>query len=237
VSEHKGSLEEKISARLRPASAVRQALARVAGSPRIEAGSPRIEAADLLNLALDPDEPMEFRLDAVTILLAMERPDEEGLRKLLACGDRTVFIEALKSIKSFGVSWALRDLIVAANTTKEADRRAVLAWALAAYRDSVDAQKTLLDLATNDSSSLVREHATESLGEFRSNSVSKTLLHILAVGSSAERFWALFSLGNLADPSAADAVRGCLEDQTAVPGLGTISEEAEWALGKILAGG
>jgi HEAT repeat protein len=209
---------------------VQNALARLSVDPR------HIEAAELRRLALDNSASMQSRLDAATILTAMQEPDEEGIQNLLACEDPTVFIETLKSIRSFRVEWALRHLIRGAKAGEDPARRAVFAWTLAAYPASAETESVLLDLATNDSSPEVREHAIESLGEFHSDRAVKVLLHILVDGSAPERFWALFSLGTLADPVAADGIRGCLQDRTAISGLGTIAEEANWALAKIEGG-
>jgi HEAT repeat protein len=135
-----------------------------------------IEAGGLQWLALNENAPMESRLDAVTLLTAMKEPDDEGLQKLFVCGDRTIFIETLKSIKTFGVPWALAHLIAAAKASEDPAQRAVFAWALAAYPDSSEAETVLLDTVTHDSSPTVREHAIESLGEFRSDAVIETLV-------------------------------------------------------------
>jgi len=233
MGEFTGQILKKISPRLRQATSVKSALARLADRSRME-------AADLAMLALDSDAPMQSRLDATTLVAAMQEPDEQGIQNLLSCEDRTVFIETLKSIRSFGTEWALRYLITAAKASQDPARQAVLAWTLAAYPASAEAESVLLDLAKNDRPPTVREHAIESLGEFHSDGVVRVLTRILEEGSAAERFWALFSLGTqgtLAAPVAIDGIRSCLEDQTGIPGLGTIAEEARWALARIQDGG
>jgi HEAT repeat protein len=230
MTEFEGQLLERIVPRLRLADPVQRALARLA--ERGHTGT-----ADLRRLALDNESPMQSRLDAAIILTAMKEPDEEGIRSLLDCEDRTLFVETVKSLRSLSEEWALRCVLAAARNSDDPSRRPLFAWALAGYPTSAEAESALLSLATSDDSPAVREHAIESLGEFHSGRVVNVLLDILAGGPAPERFWALFSLGNLAAPTAAEGVRGCLQDRTAIPGLGTIAEEASWALARIQEGG
>jgi HEAT repeat protein len=229
MTESERRLLEGVLPRLRLADAVQGALARLA-----EHG--HTETADIRRLAFDNTSPMQSRLDAVTLLTAMKDPDEEAIHGLFAIENETLFIETVKSMKSLSVEWALQWELVAARDTNDPSRRALIAWALAAYPTSVDAETSLLNLATNDDSPTVREHAIEALGEFHSSAVVKVLLDILSRGLPTERFWALFSLGNLAAPVAAEGVRSCLQDYTAIPGFGTIAEEASWALARIQEG-
>jgi hypothetical protein len=193
----------------------------------------QLRSADIQALVDDTASPLNVRLDAITILLALQEPRTELLDRLLNCDDRTIFIETVKSARSLGVAWALPYLVVGIGAEKDPEKRAILAWALAAFSAYPGVEGTLLDASVNDNASIVREHAIESLGVFRSTRVTEALVHFLEEGSPSERFWALYSLGNLADESATQAIRLCLRDQTEIPRLGTIADEAEWALTRI----
>lgn len=220
-------LLSEVAPRLRLLDAVQNAVARLSS-----AGYSRMEA--LPRLALSGEAPIEFRLDAVALLAAATRDPGGGwVGSLLACEEDIVFIEALKAMRNFGPEAALLPLTEATKSTGNPRRRAVLAWALAAYPGNTEAEAALVMLAEGDGEAVVREHAIESLGEFRSSRSLKTLVHSLESGSETERFWALFSLGNLGDPVAVDAIRRCLDDHTEIPGLGTIADEANRALAKI----
>jgi len=215
--------EREIVPRLRNSQIVRDALRRLTGQ-----GKREVESAEML--AVNGEATLDQRLDAITIVTALKRGSADVLLSLLSSDDQTIVIEALKSIRNFRTEWARPILVNAVRSCKEPSKRAVFAWALAAYRKDDDVERALLEVAVRDDDSEVRNHAIESLGEFRSDGVLEALLKILESGPPAERFWALYSLGTLADARAVDMVKRSVQDQTPVPGFGTIADEARWAL-------
>jgi HEAT repeat protein len=222
--------EYRIPVRLRRKEIVRSALQRLASQGNVE-------AADIQALALDTRLPFDLRRDAIVIVLAAARPNEELLRDLLQSGDRFTATETLKIIKYLGTEWALPELATGARTSDDPSQRSLFAWALAAYPTNSVAEGVLIEILASDSAAIVRDHAIESLGEFPSPRVVEALVQVLERGGASERFWALFSLGNLANPNTREAISQCLQDQTVIPGYGTIAEEAKAALIKIEHGG
>ncbi len=220
------SIEGGIPARLRELETVREALERLAGQGKREVG-------DVEALARDSAAVTDSRLDAITALMAMEEGRVDILRDLLDSNDRMLCIETLKSIRNVGTEWAIPDLIARTYSCNDPSRRAVFAWTLAAYPNNANVQSVLLEVMTQDGDRSVREHAIEALSEFRSPPVLDALLCALKQGSAGERFWALYSLGTLADPQASEAVARYLDDQTEIPNYGTVAHEARWALDKI----
>lgn len=190
----------------------------------------KVDVKFIRALALDGTASIGLRLDAITMLLALEESSREAVRDLLNCGDNVIVIETLKSIKALRTEWALPEVVAGLKTTVEERKRAVLAWTLAAFSMNRDVQKLLLNVVSNDGSSTVRNHAIEALGRFRSPKVVEALLGVLKNGNAGERFWALYSLGELADPRAKDAIRAHLHDRSLVPGFGTVGDEAQRVL-------
>lgn len=221
MAEDRSPIHERISPRLRRADLVRSGLDRLASRGKVQVN-------DVSDLALDNSSPIELRLDTIAALLAMEEGDEAVLHKLLGSDDRMIVVEALKSIRHFGTHWAIPELITQRETSVDASKPAILAGALADPRTS-DAQSILLDVMASDTDVGVREHAIESLGEFRSPTVVKALLHILEWGSPREGYWTLwtlYSLGTLADLQTSEAIVQHLGDQTVIPEFGTIAPAA-----------
>jgi HEAT repeat protein len=155
------------------------------------------------------------------------------LGDLLDSSDRVLVIETLKSIKNARTEWAVPSLIVRLKSCSDPSSRAALAWTLGAYPKNASVQDALLEVMAGDSDQAVRDHAIESLGDFRSPVVLNARLRVLEQGSASERFWSLYSLGKLADSQASAAITRCLHDQTVIPHFGTVADEARWALEKI----
>lgn len=219
-------IHERVSARLRQVDLVRDSLARLASQGKVWVN-------DVSALALDTTSPVELRLDAIVALLSTEEGDEVLLRKLLASDDRMIIIETLKFIRRLGTDWVIPELVAQVETCGDVSKRAVTAWSLAAYPENSGVQGVLLNVMARDTDLGVREHAIESLSEFRSRTVINALLRVLERGSPGERFWALYSLGTIGDPATAEAIAQHLGDETAIPEFGTIADEAHWALAKI----
>jgi HEAT repeat protein len=150
---------------------------------------------------------------------------------LLSKTDDYVFIESPKYC-GIWARWALETLLGAPNHVAQPKRRALFAWALAGYPKSARARDMLLT-SSADTEPLVREHAIEALAEFRFHAAKQRFLEILRRGSPVERYWALFGLGTQADSRGADAIREHLGDCAEVPGLGSVAQEAKWALEQI----
>ena len=225
----KGNIQEIISMRLRHSDPVQKALKRMASQGFTG-------AEDIKAIATNDKSPVDSRIDAVTAVLAMERGGEEVLSQLLNTEDRTVFVETLKAISMLQTEWALPELMVRLKTSADPEKRALFAWALAAYPNDRHAESLLREVIAKDHDAVVREHAIESLGAFESDESVNALLAALETGSARERFWALYGLGNLARPETAGHIRKYLEDQTTVAGFGTVSDEARRALAKITNG-
>jgi HEAT repeat protein len=219
-------IESGISTRLRELEAVRDAVQRVAAQGKREVG-------DVEALALDRAAPIMSRLDAITVLTAMPQGRAEVLGALLDSDDPMLVVETLKCVRNARTARAAPEIVARMKSCNEPRKRAVLAWALAAYPKDAGAQTALLEVMARDPSQSVRDHAIESLGEFRSPAVLNALLRVLEQGSASERFWALYSLGTLADPQAREAIARCLHDQTVNPEFGTVAGEARRALEKI----
>lgn len=215
-----------IPARLWELEAVREASQQLTSQGKGNIG-------DVEALALDKTAPIESRFDAITVLMAMERGRTDILRDLLGSNDPMIVIETLKSVRSTGTEWAIPELVSQLRSCGDPSKRAVCAWTLAAYPNNADVQSILLEVMTQDDDRSVREHAIEALSEFRSPPVLDALLCAMKQGSAGERFWALYSLGTLADPQASEAVAQYLDDQTVIPNYGTVAHEARWALDKI----
>jgi HEAT repeat protein len=221
-------LQREILPRLRNSPTVKQALRRLARH-----GNLKIQDAE--EFALDRLAPIDQRLDATTVVTAMKEGHDSVLRALLRGDDPTVFIEALKRIRNFRTEWAKPVLLNALRTSRDPSKRPIFAWALAAYPKDIEVEGALLRIATRDNDSNVRAHAIESLGQFHSGEVIDALCRILQRGSPTERYWALYSLGTLADLRAAEMVSRLSNDQTEIPGFGTIADEAQRALTMIAA--
>ena len=221
------STESRIPAELlRESVIVRDALQRLASQGKRD-------FSDVEALALDRTALIDSRLDAITVLMAMQENRADILPELLDSNDRMLVIETLKSIRNVGTEWAIPDLIVRMKSCSDPSKRAVFAWALGAYPKNADVQNALLKVMVRDPDLAVRDHAIESLSEFRSPTVLDALLGALERGSASERFWALYSLGTLADSRASEAIARCLHDQTVIPDFGTVADEARWALEQI----
>lgn len=223
------AIGRELQPRLRNSHIVRQAVRRL-----MSLGSHDLKDVD--TLALNSEAAIDQRLDAIVVLTALRRARAKVLGGLLASEDRLIVIETLKAIRNQGTEWAMPDLIVALRTCNDPSKRAVVAWALAAYPKESDVETALLELLAREDDPDVRDHAIESLSMFRSTRVLKTLLNMLESGSSRERFWALYSLGTLADPRATKAVTRYLHDPTVIPNFRTIGYEARWALSQIRSG-
>ena len=219
-------IESGIPTRLRELEAVRDAVQRVAAQGKRE-------VSDVEALALDKTAPIVSRLDAIAVLTAMPQGRAEVPGGLLDSDDRALVVETLKCVRNARTAWAAPEIVARVKSCHEPWKRAVLAWALAAYPKNTSAQTALLEVMARDPRQSVRDHAIESLGEFRSPVVLNALLRALEQGSASERFWARYSLGTLADPQAREAVARCLQDQTAIPDFGTVAGEARRALEKI----
>ena len=222
----KRNIQESISARLQHSDPVREALKRLASQGLVR---PDVIKA----MATNDKTPLDSRIDAVTVVLAMERGGEEVLSRLLDTEDRTVFVEVLKVIATLHTNWALPELMIRLKTCANPEKRALFAWALAAYPNADDVESLLREMMATDHDATVREHAIESLGAFKSDEATNALLSVLETGTATERFWSLYSLGNIARPETTNAIRKHLQDHTVIPGFGTISEEARKALTKI----
>ena len=226
MATRKVPIEHRLQSRLLGLKNVRDALERLAGCGKTE-------VAEIQTRALDPTVDMSSRVDAITIILALKRGPRRLLRHLLNSEDRTVVIETLKAIKFLSPEWALLEIILGVRRFEDSSKRAVFAWALGGYPNEKGAEDALLNVMAKESESTVRDHAIESLGEFNSQRATETLLHALGVGTSSERFWAIYSLGNVGDARAAEALSQYANEQTTIQGLGTIGDEARKALEKI----
>jgi len=207
--------------------------------PSVQESSQRLahrgvrDADQVKRLALDSSAKNDTRLDSITLFAASKEGDLDTLRLLLESRDDFLLIETLKRIREFGTEWAMPELISRVKMASDPSARAVFAWALAGYPDSGDAQDALLELIKREPDVTVRNHAIESLGEFRSAQVVNALLSVLEHGSVNERFWSLYSLGTIGDTRAVEAIKRCLQDETKIPDFGTISTEAKRALEEI----
>jgi len=184
-------------------------------------------------IATNDKSPFDSRIDAVIAVLAMERGGEEVLSHLLNTEDRTLFVETLKVIATLQTKWALPELMMRVKTCADPRKRALFAWGLAAYPKDNDAESLLGEVIATDDDADVREHAIEAMGAFESDKAVKALLAVLETGSARERFWALYSLGNLGRPETADVIRKYLQDHTVIANFDTVSDEARRALAKI----
>ena len=219
-------IRNEILAQLQHSDPVRKALKQLAS--RGVTKTDEIKA-----IATDDRSGVDSRIDAIIAILAVERGAEEVLCDLLDTEDRTVFVETLKVIASLHPRWALPELMTRLKTCVDPRKRALFAWVLAAYPKDGDAERLLRDVMVTDPDAVVREHAIEAMGVFESDKTVNALLAALETGSERERFWALYSLGNLARPETADVIRKYLQDHTAIAGFGTVSDEARQALAKI----
>jgi hypothetical protein len=184
-------------------------------------------------MTLDPTAAVDLRIDAITLFVASRQSGEGVLRVLLESGDMLIITETLKRIREFRTEWAVSEIIAKVKVVDEPSERAILAWALAGFSGNHDVVEVLMKLIKQDPDINVRNHAIESLSQFRSPRVVDALLSVLQRGSAIERFWALYSLGAIGDSRAVEAIGQCLQDQTFVQDFGTISSEAKWALGRI----
>jgi len=219
-------LRAKISPRLRNSGTIKEALRHLSGPNGSMAGN--LVETYALNDAL----PLDQRLSAITLLTSLTDGNAKLLQRLIGGDDRTLALEALKRINQFRTEWA-KPALLRGLRNLDASRRSIIAWSLSAFSDDSDIERALLLAATRDENLDVRAHAIEALREFRSEKVSKTLVRILQKGSPTERFWALYSLGTLADDTAAFAVTAYCDDHTEVPGFGSVGEEARWALSRM----
>lgn len=222
----KRNIKQSISAQLRDSEPVRKALGHLASRGMVGVD-------DVTAIATGPESQPDLRFDAITAVLAMEQAAEEVLTRLLDSVDRTIFVETLKAVAAFRTKWALPEVKKRLRTCTDPEKRALFAWTLAAYPDDREAENLLREVMATDRDANVREHAIEAAGAFGSGEVVKALLTALETGSPRERFWSLYSLGNLARPETANAVRKYLRDKTLIPGFGTIADEARQALAKI----
>ena len=220
-------LRQRMEPRLRKSTTVKEALERFGSR-----GEPTIH--DVEHTALAESTSLAIRLDAVTILLALRERQPQLLQRILASDDSVLFVEVLKRIKNLHPEWAPSVLLKMLGASTDKSRRSLIVWALAPFSKDENVEKALLSAATDDVAETVRAHAIESLSQFHSRRVADVLIKILVDGSSTERFWALYSLGSLAEQRAGATVEQFLEDETSIEGFGTIGEEARWALNKIV---
>jgi HEAT repeat protein len=205
----------------------------VVDSFRRLSGVGKIGPSEVRQIALDPEMAIDLRIDALVLFAASAQSDRDGLRMLLESSDKLVIVEVLKRIREFGTEWAAAEIIARAKSSNDPSERAILAWTLAGFPGNRDALAALLEVIRQDSDLSVRNHAIESLGNFRVPEVVDALLSVLDHGSPDERFWSLFSLGTIRDARAVEAISRCLQDETRIPDFGTISAEAQWALQQI----
>jgi len=225
-NEMETAVPEWVSAQLRARQSVIDASQRLAQYGRFG-------LQEILKIALDPTVAVDLRTDALTLFAASERGGEGALPMLLESGDKLLVAEMLKRIREFRTEWAATEIISRIRAASEPSERALLAWALAGYSGNGEALDVLMDLIKLDPDGIVRNHAIESLSEFRFPVVVDALLSTLEHGSASERFWSLYSLGTIRDTRAVEAISQCLHDQTQIPDFGTISAEAQWALREI----
>lgn len=220
-------IESLLNSRLRKQNTVSLALERLTAAGKIR-------VSEIQRIACDPAATLSMRIDAITIFLALRKGSRRSLRQLLNSENRTIVIETLKGVKLLSPDWALTELVSGVQLSEDPTKRAVFVWAVSGYHHRIDVETLLLNLLASETVPTVRDHTIEALGEFHSERVLQALLQVLAIGSDSERFWALYSLGNVANAGVNEAIRPHLNDQTVIPGFGSIKDEAQRTLTKIL---